>query len=112
MSYKRLKELNRDLSAVFAGAGKSECLRRGEEMAQRWEKSSREVAAMLRDGLEDCLTVENFPEDHRRRLRSTNLLQNMMKRLRSGPRWWECSRTAPRATGWSEPNCWNCTNGG
>jgi transposase-like protein len=86
VSYKKLKELNRELSAVFARDSNSECLRRGEEMAGRWEKSSPQVAAMLRDGLEDCLTVESLPEDHRRRLRTTNLLENMMKRLKKRTR--------------------------
>jgi transposase-like protein len=88
VSYKRLKELNRDLAAVFAGAGegRAECLRRAEEMAGRWEASSPAVAAMLRDGLEDCLAAESFPEHHRKRLRSTNLLENMMKRLRKRTR--------------------------
>jgi putative transposase len=82
VSYRKLKELNRELAVVFAADSKSECLVRGQEMAGRWEKSSPEVAAMLREGLEDCLTVESLPEDHRRRLRSTNLLENMMKRLK------------------------------
>jgi len=86
VSYKKLKELNRELSAVFAAQGKSECLMRGEEMAARWEKASPAVAAMLRDGLEDCLAVEGFPEHHRKRLRSTNLLENMMKRLKKRTR--------------------------
>jgi len=86
VSYKKLKELNRDLTAVFAGDSKSECLRRGEEMARCWEKQSPAVAAMLRDGLEDCLAVEQLPEHHRRRLRSTNLLENMMKRLKKRTR--------------------------
>lgn len=86
VSYTKLRELNRDLSAVFAGDGKAECLRRGEEMAARWEKASPAVAAMLREGLEDCLTAEGFPERHRRRLRSTNLLENMMKRLKKRTR--------------------------
>ena len=40
VSYKRLKELNRELAVVFAGADRAECLRRGEEMAARWEASS------------------------------------------------------------------------
>jgi transposase-like protein len=86
VSYKKLKELNRDLAAVFAGEGKAEMLRRGEEMALRWEMSSPAVAAMLREGLEDCLTAESFPEHHRKRLRSTNLLENMMKRLKKRTR--------------------------
>ncbi len=86
VSYKKLKELNRDLAAVFAGEGKAEMLRRGEEMAAKWEQTSPSVAAMLREGLEDCLTAEGFPEHHRRRLRSTNLLENIMKRLKKRTR--------------------------
>ena len=86
VSYKKLKELNRDLAAVFAGEGTAEMLRRGEEMAVRWERASPAVAAMLREGLEDCLTAEDFPEHHRNRLRSTNLLENIMKRLKKRTR--------------------------
>jgi transposase-like protein len=86
VSYKKLKELNQDLASVFAGDSTAECLRRGQEMAEKWEKQSPAVAAMLRDGLEDCLAVEALPEHHRRRLRSTNLLENIMKRLKKRTR--------------------------
>ena len=86
VSCKKLKELNRELACVFAGEGKAECLKRGEEMALLWEKSCPAAAAMLRESLEDCLTVESFPEHHRKRLRSTNLLENMMKRLKKRTR--------------------------
>lgn len=86
VSYKKLKELNRDLASVFAGGDKTECLRRGEEMAVSWEKGSPSVSAMLREGLEDCLAAESLPERHRKRLRSTNLLENMMKRLKKRTR--------------------------
>jgi transposase-like protein len=86
VSYKKLRELNHDLTAVFAPAEREECLRRGEEMACKWEQSCPSVAAMLREGLEDCLTAESFPEHHRKRLRSTNLLENMMKRLKKRTR--------------------------
>jgi transposase-like protein len=86
VSYKKLRELNRELRTVFAGGQKSECLLRGQEMAARWEKSDPSVAAMLRDGLEDCLAVLSFPAHHQRRLSSTNLLENMMKRLKKRTR--------------------------
>ncbi len=101
MSYKRAKELMADVLAVFKGEGVAECLRRGEEVAAKWEKQSPQVAKMMRDGgLGDCLTVLGFPADHRRRLASTNLLENLMKRLKKRTRaWWACSPTAPAATG-------------
>lgn len=82
VSYKKLKEVNRDMAAVFAPGERNECLRRGEEMACRWEKSDPKVAAMLREGLEDCLSVLCVPAHHRKRLASTNLLENIMKRLK------------------------------
>ena len=82
VSYKRLKQLMGDLAAVFAPEQKNECLVRAEEMAVRWEPTAPAVAAMLLSGIEDCLTVLSFPEHHRRKFRSTNLLENMMKRLK------------------------------
>jgi putative transposase len=86
VSYKRLRELNQDLAAVFAPQDKSECLLRAREMAQKWESLAPAVAAMLGEGIEDCLTVLSFPEHHRRRLTSTNLLENIMKRLKKRTR--------------------------
>ena len=86
VSYKKLKELNHDLAGVFAGADKSECLLRAAEMASKWEKLAPSGAKMLREGVEDCLTAESFPEHHRKRLRSTNLLENMMKRMKKRTR--------------------------
>ena len=55
-------------------------------MAARWERRYPAVAKMLREGLEDCLTVLAFPEHHRLRLRSTNMLENLMKRLKKRSR--------------------------
>lgn len=86
VSYKVLKELMADLVVVFAPEERTECLRRGEEMAAKWEGRYPAVARMLRDGLEDCLAVLDFPEHHRRRLCSTNMLENLMKRLKKRSR--------------------------
>ena len=82
VSYKVLKELMADLVIVFVPDERVECLRRGEEMAARWERRYPAVATMLREGLEDCLTVQDFPSHHRRRLSSTNMLESLMKRLK------------------------------
>jgi transposase-like protein len=83
VSYKQLKALMKDMASVFAGEDRTECLRRGDEMADQWQGRYPAVAQMLRDGLEDCLTVLDFPECHRRRLTSTNMLENLMKRLKA-----------------------------
>jgi transposase-like protein len=86
VSYKVLKELMSDLAAVYGSWDRIECLRRGQEMAVKWESRCPAVSAMLRDGLEDTLAVLGLPEHHRRKLASTNLLENMMKRLKKRTR--------------------------
>jgi putative transposase len=86
VSYTRLKELMGELVVVFEPQERVECLRRGEEMACKWESRSPSVAKMLREGLEDCLAVLDFPEPHRKRLQSTNMLENLMKRLKKRSR--------------------------
>jgi len=82
VSYKVLKELMKDLAAAFAPGERIECLRRGEEMATKWQARYPAVASMLREGMEDCLSVLALPENHRRQMASTNLLENLMKRLK------------------------------
>ena len=56
-------------------------------MASKWRNAGCPVAAkMLEDGLEDCLTVLGLPGHHRKRLASTNLLENLMRRLKKRTR--------------------------
>lgn len=86
VSYKVMKELMADLAGVYATWERNECLRRGQEMAAKWEGRNVSVARMLQEGLEDTLAVLSLPEYHRRRLASTNLLENMMKRLKKRTR--------------------------
>lgn len=86
VSYKVLKELMRDLVVVFEPEDRPECLLRAEQMACKWEKRYPAVAKMLREGLEDCLAVLDFPAHHRKRLQSTNMLENLMKRLKKRSR--------------------------
>lgn len=86
VSYKLTGELMKDLASVFAPWERAECLRRGEEMAAKWESRCPKLASALREGLEDCLAVLDFPEHQRRRLASTNLLESLMKRLKKRTR--------------------------
>jgi transposase-like protein len=86
VSYKQLKELMTDLAAVYTPWERSECLRRGQEMADKWAKRCPAVATMLQEGLEDTLAVLALPQTHRRKLASTNLLENIMRRLKKRTR--------------------------
>lgn len=82
VSSKVYEQVRRELVSVFEPEDRVACLQRGEALAERWGKRYPEVARMLREGLEDCLAVLSFPPSHRARLRSTNMLENLMKRLK------------------------------
>ena len=86
VSYKVFKELMADLAVVFEPDDRVECLRRRDEMADKWEARYPSVAKMLREGMEDCLAVLDFPQQHRKRLRSTNMMESLMKRLKKRSR--------------------------
>jgi transposase-like protein len=82
VSYKVMKELMGDIATAFAPQERGECLRRAEEAADKWQGRYPAVALMFREGFEDCLSVLDMPANHRRQLASTNLLENLMKRLK------------------------------
>ena len=86
VSHKAYREILQDLASVFMPEEKTECMLRGEEMASKWEPRYPAVARMIREGLEDCLAVLEYPAHHQRKLKSTNMLENLMKRLKKRSR--------------------------
>jgi len=86
VTWRRYKELAADIRTVFKPEERVECLRRAEETAAKWEKRYPKVAAMLREGLESCLTVCALPAGIRRKLNSTNMLERVMKELKARTR--------------------------
>jgi len=86
VSWKVYREVAQDLVIVFEPDDRVECLRRRDEMAAKWESRYPAVAKMLLEGFEDCLAVLDYPEHHRRKLQSTNMLENLMKRLKKRSR--------------------------
>jgi transposase-like protein len=81
VNWRQQKRLMADLKAVFAPEEKAECMLRAEALAQQWEKYPR-ITQLLRDEIEDCLTVCSLPPEHRRKLKSTNMVERLMKDLK------------------------------
>lgn len=79
---KYFKAICSEIATVFAGHDKAECLRRGQEMADRWRDRYPAVARLLETGLEDCLTAMSYPRELQKRVRSTNLSESIMRMLK------------------------------
>lgn len=79
-------ELARDLKAIYASEEKEQCLAAAEAAAAKWERRLPKMARALREGVEDTLAVLALPAEHRRRLRTTNMLERQMREFRKRTR--------------------------
>jgi len=86
LSWRDEKELAADLRSIFASESRAMCLAVAEEVAQKWEGRCGKLSKALREGVEDCLTVQSLPGEIRRRLRSTNMLERLMRTLKARSR--------------------------
>jgi putative transposase len=84
--WKHSKEIMNDIISVFEPQQRNECMLRGMVMADKWRKRYPTVAKMLEEGLEDCLSVCSFDQGIVRKMNSTNMLENIMRRLKARTR--------------------------
>jgi len=82
VSWRDAKELMAQVKAAFRPEQREQCLHLAEEVAAHWERRAPKVAAMLREGFEECLAVVGLPAAHRRRLNTTNMLERLMRELK------------------------------
>ncbi len=75
-------ELATDLRAVFDAPDRPEADRRLEMAIRKYKKSAPKLAAWLSDNVPDGLTVFTLPAAHRRRLRTSNLLERLNKEIK------------------------------
>jgi putative transposase len=66
------------LQRIFTADSYDNALRRGKELIARYQDSYPEAMAGLEKDLEECLTCLRFPAEHRKRIRTTNLLERLL----------------------------------
>jgi len=79
-------ELARDLKSVYASQEREICLETAESVAVKWEARLPKMSRALRAGVEDTLSVLVCPQEHRRRLRTTNMVERQMREFRKRTR--------------------------
>jgi len=71
-----------DIRSIFNAPDRAEAERLLKITAQKYEKSAPKLANWMEENLPEGLTVFNFPAQHRRRLRTTNMLERINKEIR------------------------------
>jgi len=71
-----------DLRGIFDAPDRTEADRRLEMVVRKYEKSAPKLSAWLSDNVPESLTIFAFPSEHRRRLRTSNLLERINKEIK------------------------------
>jgi putative transposase len=74
--------LKQDLRMVFDAPTRAWAERVMVSVVERWAVTHPGLAGWLEESLGDCLTFLSFPESHRRRLRTTNVLERFNQELK------------------------------
>jgi transposase-like protein len=71
-----------DLRAIFNAPDRAEADRLLQLTAKKYEKTAPKLAAWMSENVPESLTVFAFPEAHRRRLRTSNMLERTNKEIK------------------------------
>lgn len=75
-------EVAADLRAIFDAPDRGEADRRLQLAARKYEKSAPKLSDWIQQNVPEGLTVFAFPAAHRRRLRTSNLLERLNKEIK------------------------------
>jgi putative transposase len=76
------REVSADLRAIFESGDRSEAERRLRQTTQKYAHSAPRLSAWLEGNVPDSFTVFAFPPTHRRRLRTSNLMERISQELK------------------------------
>ena len=71
-----------DLRAIFNSPDRAEAERHLQIASKKYEKSAPKLAAWMSQNVPEGLTIFAFPEAHRRRLRTSNMLERINKEIK------------------------------
>ena len=78
----RQEEVSAELRGVFNASSRAEADRLLELMTRKYEKAAPSLAGWLEKNVPAGLTVFDFPVEHRRRLRTNNMLERLNRELK------------------------------
>ncbi len=76
------EDVSTDLRGVFDAPNRAEADRLLDLMTRKYEKLAPQLARWLEDNVPAGLTVFDFPTEHRRRLRTNNMLERLNRELK------------------------------
>lgn len=82
VGHKHKDALAKELIAARKFDDVKTCLMEAERVAQRWEKEYPRAAEQIRAQFEETLAVHDLPQEHRRRVYTTNIMERLMREIK------------------------------
>lgn len=82
VGHKHKKALAKELKAARKFDDVKTCLMEAERVAERWDKDYPRAAKQIREQFEETLAVHNLPQEHRRRVYTTNIMERLMREIK------------------------------
>lgn len=82
MKWKDTEKYLELLKDVFAATTRKEAMRRKNDLVVQLEENHADVAEWLDENIEFCFSVYALPPEHRRRMKSTNMIERLNKELK------------------------------
>lgn len=82
VGHKHKDALAKELGAARKFDDLKVCLCEAEGLCERWETSYPRVAKQIREQFEETLAVHNLPQQHRRRVYTTNMIERVMREVK------------------------------
>jgi len=76
------REVAGDLRAIFESSDRLEADRRLRQAVEKYARTAPKLSAWMETNVAESLTVFAFPDTHRRRLRTSNLMERISKELK------------------------------
>jgi transposase-like protein len=76
------KEAAADIRTILDATDRPEAIRRKDQVVAKYEKTAPKLADWLESNVEESLSVLSLPEAHRKRLRTSNLLERINKEIK------------------------------
>lgn len=76
------REVSADLRAMFEAGDRTEAERRLRQTQEKYAQSAPRLSAWLEENVPESFTVFAFPPSHRRRLRTSNLMERISQELK------------------------------
>lgn len=76
------REVASRIRAAFNAPNRDEAQRQKEQIMKDYESSAPKLAQWLEENLEEGFTIFDFPEAHRRKIRTTNMVERLNKEIK------------------------------